>query len=282
MQATIRYIKEELKSSHTPDEISEYIKLIFSFIRNYNLTDLILKHEEKLTDAEFKNVCSIISRIKSSEPIQYILGQTEFCGLLIKLNHSVLIPRPETEELVQWIFSGAKTPPERILDLGTGSGCIALALKKFFPASNVAGCDISDDALTVARKNALANHLNIRFFNADILDWENYPGWEEADLIVSNPPYVTHREKSSMKNNVMDFEPHMALFVPDEDPLLFYRRITEFSETWLSKGGKLYVEINEQFGHEVVNMLNSAGFRAVEIHKDMQGKVRMVCGIRGS
>jgi len=280
MQATLQYIRKELQELYSPGEINEFIKLIFFSLREYSFTDLILKRDEKLTPAESERVCEIVTRIKTSEPIQYILGQSEFSGLLLKVNPAVLIPRPETEELVQWIISSQKTVPSRVLDIGTGSGCIALGLKKAFAGSSVSACDISEEALVVARENAFINQLDIKFFSADILNWENYSGWGETELIVSNPPYVTIRDKSCMKKNVTDFEPHQALFAPDNDPLKFYRQIARFSSKWLTENGVLYFEINEQYGHQVVEILYSAGFATVEIRKDMQGKERMIKGIR--
>jgi release factor glutamine methyltransferase len=279
MQTTIRYIKEELMNYYTRDETSEFIKLIFYVLKGYSLTDLVLKQEDTLPAQDFQKVYSIVKRLQSYEPVQFILGQTEFCGLIIKLNQAVLIPRPETEELVLWIHSRIKMPPFRILDMGTGSGCIALALKKYYPDSNVSGCDNSEDALMVAKENARFNYLNVNFFCADILNWENYKSWGKTDMIVSNPPYVTESEKIGMNQNVIGFEPHHALFVPDKDPLVYYRRIAEFSREWLTIGGKVFFEINERFGMDVVKMLESKGFGGIEIHEDIHGKHRMVCGI---
>ncbi len=276
MRATIQYIRKELQNYHTPSEINGLIRLIFFDLRGYSSTDLILKQEEKLTPSETERVSRVVSRLKTDEPVQYILGYTEFYGLTLNVNPSVLIPRPETEELVDWIVTDHQSPPGKILDIGTGSGCIALALKKSFGTAEVIACDISSGALQIARHNASINHLDIRFLKADILLWESFADWEPTSLMVSNPPYVTRKEMNLMKKNVLEFEPHQALFVPDEDPLLFYRRIAGFATKWLLPQGKLFLEINEHFGREVVELLGSSGFRDIEIRKDMQGKDRMV------
>jgi release factor glutamine methyltransferase len=252
------------------------IKLIFWEIRGYSLTDIYLKQEEQLAKEEREKVYLMVSRLKNSEPVQYVLGRMEFYGLALRLSTDVLIPRPETEEMVQWIISAQKTLPGVILDIGTGSGCIALALKRAFLNSSVLGCDISEKAIKIARQNSILNLLDVQFFVSDILDWREFRNWIKADIIVSNPPYVTEVEKIHLRKNVINFEPHFALFVPDSDPLLYYRHIAEFSGVWLNKGGQLYFEINELYGYDVVKMLESMNFSKIELHKDFRGKDRMV------
>lgn len=282
MQATIQYIRRELSSSHSEEEIRELVKQIFRAIRGYTLTDLYLRQEENLDPGERQRVQEMVLRLKNLEPVQYVLGSTAFYGLSLQVNPHVLIPRPETEELVHWIITEQLASPCSVYDLCTGSGCIALAIKKAFPMAKVSGIDLSPGALQTARQNAVFNQLEVTFENRNVLSWETYTGWSHADLIISNPPYVTEGEKKLMKRNVLDFEPHLALFVPDEDPLLFYRRIAVFARLWLKPEGRLYFEINEQFGNAVASLLEELEFSAIEIRRDLQGKERMVRAIQKS
>jgi release factor glutamine methyltransferase len=276
MQATIQYIRKELQETHSENEIKELIKLIFWEIRGYSFTDIYLKQEELLTTEEKNRVCQMVSRLKKSEPVQYVLGRMEFCGMILHVDSNVLIPRPETEEMVQWIISEQRSLPGVIMDIGTGSGCIALALKKAFLSSSVLGCDISEKAIHIARENSLLNHLDAHFFASDILHWKDYRNWIKTDIIVSNPPYIQEVEKIHLRKNVIDFEPYLALFVPDNDPLLYYRHIAEFCGVWLNKGGQLYFEINELYGNDLVKMLEFMKFSRIEIRKDFRGKNRIV------
>jgi len=217
----------------------------------------------------------IVSEIHTGKPIQYILGFTEFFGLKITLNESVLIPRPETEELVYHIIRSPGSP-KRIMDLGTGSGCLALALKKNDLTARVSALDNSAAALELARSNARDNQLEIEFRQTDLLA-EPPPLLEQSfDLIVSNPPYVREGEKALMEKNVLEFEPHEALFVPDEDPLIFYRAIASFSQRNLLEGGELWVEINEALGDKTATLFMQAGFRHLEIIKDIHHKDRFI------
>jgi release factor glutamine methyltransferase len=277
MQPTIQYIRNELQPFYPKNEIEGFIKLIFSHLKNYSLTDLVLKREEKLDTEDFSAIREMVERLKLNEPIHYIIGTTEFYGLRLNVNPSVLIPRPETEELVDWIVK-SETAVNSVLDIGTGSGCIALTLKKILAETTVRGCDISDEALNVARSNAALNNLEVGFFMADILQWSAIKWPSKFDLIVSNPPYVTDDERHVMNVNVTGYEPHKALFVPDDNPLKFYSPIVQFASEWLNCNGKLYFEINEMFGKQVAGLLQSNGFTHVEIKKDLQGKERMVRG----
>lgn len=276
MQSTIQYIRNELQFTHSGEEIRDLIKLIFWDLGEYSYTDIILKAEESLTVEEKQRVRDVVERLKEGEPVQYILQRAEFCGMTLKVSSGVLIPRPETEEMVQWLIDTSRKSPAKILDIGTGSGCIALALKNAFPSAEVSGCDISNEALFIARENAFLNRMKVHFFIADILNWKDSQNWEKSDLIVSNPPYITLVEKKCMIRNVLDFEPHVALFVPDQDPLLFYRNIAEFSMVWLMPGGRLVFEINELYGPEVVRLLESKGFSGIEPKADLRGKDRMI------
>ncbi len=278
MKATIRYIREELKGVFPLTGITAISGMILNALRGYSLTDMVVKEEEILTVRETDRVKEIVARLSHHEPIQYILGYTQFWGIPIRVNPSVLIPRPETEELVDWIVREEMAGPLRITDIGTGSGCIALALKKAFPLSEVEGCDFSKEALSLARENAKANNLQLTFFQADILNWEKSASWNFADIIVSNPPYVTPGEKELMQPNVIRYEPQTALFVPEDDPLVYYRKILELARNQLNSGGKVYLEINEHFGKEMEILLTGSGFGQVEIRNDLQGKQRMARG----
>jgi release factor glutamine methyltransferase len=203
------------------------------------------------------------------------LGETEFFGLRLKVAPGVLIPRPETEELVQWIIDLVKPADPSILDIGTGSGCIALALKNELKNAQVSAVDFAEHALEIARKNVRMNQLEVEFIKADILNWQNY-NWELFDVIVSNPPYVREQEKKAMQPNVLKFEPEKALFVSDDKPLVFYREIARFAQKYLKDEGELFFEINENLGEETVELLQGENFSDVELKKDLHGKMRML------
>lgn len=275
MQATIQYIRNELNGLYPKDEIEGFIKFIFNHLKDFSLTDMILRRNEKINPDEFKTIENIVTRLKKFEPIHYIIGMSEFRGLRIKVTPQVLIPRPETEELTEWIIR-EEPVPGRILDIGTGSGCIALSLKKAFPEAEVAGCDISDGALSVAIENARNNKLKVRFFKADVLDPRFLENDNDYDLIVSNPPYVTQNESSIMQLNILDHEPHSAIFVTDNEPLIFYEVIARYAIVSLNPGGRLYLEINEKFGSQVLELLQNSGFDSLALKNDLQGKNRMV------
>jgi release factor glutamine methyltransferase len=244
------------------------------------------ENELNLTQQEEAN--NILTQLKTGKPLQYVLGYTEFYGLKFLVNAATLIPRPETEELVQWALesvAGGGLPGSRaggelsgsglnVLDIGTGSGCIAISLKKNLPAAQVSAIDISADALQTAKQNAKLNEVDINFIEADILT--SPPVTRTSQLIISNPPYVTLDDKKRMHTNVTDFEPHTALFVPEDDPLIFYKAIADFAVANLAKGGLLFLEINESLGKETVELLESKGFTNVELRQDMSGRNRMV------
>ena len=235
----------------------------------------------ELTPEEQSSFYQAVDRLRNHEPIQYILGETEFFGMPIIVNKQVLIPRPETEELVSWIIDDVDKKETTILDIGTGSGCIAISLAKKLNNAVVSAIDISNKAIEVAKKNALINNVNVEYSSVDVLNFEDklvlQDKWKSKfDIIVSNPPYVRMQEKKLMQLNVIDHEPDIALFVEDDDPLLFYRRISELSRQYLKHNGTLYLEINEYLGVEMEKMLNEAGFKHVELKKDMFGKNRMI------
>lgn len=275
MKATIQYINSELAGLYPVSEIEGFTRIIFEAVYGWSFTEQVVKRHEKISVTNLNKIEAIILRLKKYEPIQYILEQTEFYGLKLKVNPSVLIPRPETEELVQWITKCNIPGNSIILDIGTGSGCIALALKNQLNAE-VFGVDISENALEVARQNALKNNLEVDFFQADILKW-NELEWKNFDIVVSNPPYIRESEKLQMHSNVLSFEPQNALFVTDTDPLIFYKSIAAFAKKHLTKSGMLFFEINENMSLEMNKMLVEFCFNDIEVRKDINGKNRMVC-----
>lgn len=227
---------------------------------------------------------SIVERLNQNEPVQHIIGSTEFCGLTFRVSSSVLIPRPETEELVQLVTRDYAEPDEKpsILDIGTGSGCIAIVLARFLPHANVHAWDVSEEALNVARENARQLMADVHFAQQDMLN-VSFPlpdAPEQFDCIVSNPPYVTYSEADQMRPNVLRFEPHEALFVEDKDPLLFYKAIADFGRHHLKPQGRCYVEINEHFGAETKQVFEERGYTGVELLRDIHGKDRFVRAIR--
>ena len=264
-------VKSELKGIYPITEIDSFIYIIFENLLNYSRTQLIIDQERIIESKILEKINSIVSELKTCKPIQYIIGKTEFYNLLFFANAGVLIPRPETEELVQWVISENKNSFYKILDIGSGSGCISVSLAKNMPGST----DISKDALELTRKNSKLNHVELQILQFDILKNTNSLN-EKFDIIISNPPYVTEAEKEKMHRNVLEFEPHLALFVPDTDPLLFYRHIADFALTHLNKNGKIYLEINEQFGKDISKLLEEKKFREICIKKDLNGKDRMI------
>jgi release factor glutamine methyltransferase len=274
MQATIRFIAEELGTFYPPGEVDSFIRLIAESVWGLGYSDLVLKQFRPVNPEENDRILEIVARLKNHEPIQYVLGETEFYGNRFKVSPAVLIPRPETEELVDWILKSEIKPEAKILDIGTGSGCIAISLKKGNPDFEVTAMDISEEALLVANENAALNRSEIKFFRYDILSSEPLPR-QVWDVIVSNPPYVTESEQQIMNTNVLEFEPKLALFVPDADSLIFYKAIIRFAGIHLNEGGFLFLEINEKFGAEMATLLTRSGYK-VELKKDINGRDRMV------
>jgi release factor glutamine methyltransferase len=276
MQASINDIRKELNGLYPAEEIESFIRIIFRKLKQYTLTDFVLKQDEVLPEKEKDQIKQIAARLKKREPIQYILGETEFYGLPFRVKPGVLIPRPETEELVDWALKSRKKDALRILDVGTGSGCIPISLKKHWPKAHVMACDISEEALEIARMNAGLNQTEIAFFHLNILNPLLPDSFPKIDLLISNPPYVTESEKAAMNDNVLKYEPARALFVPDHDPLLFYRALAIFGKNHLSHGGHIFWEINEAYGEECRDLLKENGYSYVRLKKDLQGKDRMI------
>jgi release factor glutamine methyltransferase len=268
-------ISSELTGIYPPEEIGAFKQIILTHLLHVTPAYLLLHSDSKVPNSVQIELNLIIQRLKQSEPLQYILGETEFYGRNFTVTPSVLIPRPETEELVEWVIKDNQHFTGKILDIGTGSGCIAISLALQIPLAQVFALDISVNALKVARYNANSLNAQVHFIEADILNYEHITP-TSFDIIVSNPPYVCNNEKTVMQANVLDYEPHIALFVEDEDPLLFYRNIAHFAVKSLTPGGKLYCEINEAFGAETVELFAGIGLSQIELHIDINGKNRMI------
>lgn len=276
MHATIQYIQKELNGYYSETEIQGFIRLIMDHVCGWNYTEMVLRKNEKLNRSQIDEIKIIVGRLKKYEPVQYIVGETEFFGLKIKVNPAVLIPRPETEELVQWVLDAKMPETSEILDIGTGSGCIALALKSHMKKAKVSAIDISPEAIKVARENARLNKLDVTFIQADILNYKDITS-EKYDAIVCNPPYIRESEKVDMQPNVLRFEPHNALFVPNNNPLLFYRKVMDFAHYNLKPNGMLFFEMNENLGNDMKQLAEDNGFVRVKIKRDIHKKQRMLC-----
>lgn len=277
MKRITSIIREELSQCYSTDEIAALTRIIAIELLGVSQMAFYLKDDIPLTAEQETQLQNAIERLKKQEPIQYILGYSDFCGLRFKVTPATLIPRPETSELVEWIASEANGN-ESILDIGTGSGCIAVSLAHKLPQSKVTAWDISNDALAVAAENSKANGCAVAFEEVDILAYK--PRGEQFDIIVSNPPYIKENEKPAMHSNVLDWEPHTALFVPDSDPLLFYRAIAEKGMQILKPGGRLYFEINRAHGKETMEMLVSLGYTEIELRKDFAENDRMIRAVK--
>jgi release factor glutamine methyltransferase len=288
----------ELQTIQDVSEIESFFFILTEYVHNLKRIDFSLNPDFEITESYFNKWKNIISELKTEKPIQYITGEAWFYGLRFEVNEDTLIPRPETEELVEWIVESQKSKVESqkskvenlkiqksnnltILDIGTGSGCIPIALKKEIPNANVSAIDVSEKALEMARKNALDNQVEVNFIHQDILQSSNLQIFKSPnllfDIIVSNPPYVRNLEKHEIKKNVLDYEPHLALFVDDSDALLFYRKIAQLALKSLATNGKLFFEINQYLAKETVELLRQLGFKNIELRKDFMGNDRMIC-----
>ena len=273
---------QELTSLYDVGEAESFFYRILEARHLLKRIDIALQPELALTVAELEDWNLILEQLKKEIPIQYLLGSTHFYGLEFEVNSNVLIPRPETEELVEWIIESQQLAigdkKVRILDIGTGSGCVAIALAKNLPNAQVFAFDVSEQALATAQKNAELNQVAIKFIHQSILETEDLG--QQFDIIVSNPPYVRHLEKQEIKKNVLDNEPHLALFVADDDALIFYRKIAELAQKNLNPQGQLYFEINQYLGQETLDLLQEMGFKNTELRKDIYGNDRMIqCAI---
>lgn len=281
MRQLIETIGVALSGRYTNrEELNTIIRAICCDILNISTTIFFLKEEITLPIEQRERLADVISRLQQGEPLQYIEGKAPFCGMDFLVTPATLIPRPETAELVDWIARNFTTKEPHILDLGTGSGCIAIALSKCLPKAFIDACDISLEALEIAKRNGEKNDARVSFFQHDMLDLAT-PLPHSYDILVSNPPYIKQSEASDMEPHVTQWEPHTALFVPDDDALRFYRAIAEIGRTdALVPGGSIYVEINQALGQETAELFESYGYKEVELRKDIYGNDRMIKGVK--
>lgn len=279
MHPVYHEIKKMLAGYYPDAEASALAKMLLVEVLHFSTLELFGGKDKEVFKKDLDVLYEMSRRLQNQEPIQYIIGRETFCDMPFVVNRHVLIPRPETQDLVEWIAEEAQqTNPCRLLDMGTGSGCIAISLAKKLPHAQVEAWDISEEALQVARQNALNNQVKVDFHQQDILSAS--PGIAEWNVIVSNPPYITNKEKAEMEANVLNWEPHTALFVPDHDPLLFYRRIAQLGMNMLVNGGALYFEINRAYGTETIAMLQALGYENIIIRKDRFNNERMIKATR--
>lgn len=280
MQRAIEHIKTELNGLYPETEIRSFTNMMISAITGFSRTEIIVNKNTKFSEEQVVLLQTFIEKLKKNIPIQYVLGKSYFMDLQFQVNDAVLIPRPETEELVEWISNSIPADSKfSVLDIGTGSGCIAISIKSIFDNVDVTAYDISEKALTVAAKNAELNNLKVYFEQFDILNWKDTA--QSWDVIVSNPPYIPEKEKSEILANVLENEPHLALFVPDNDPLVFYRKIAQFAQKYLSESGWLFFEIHRDWGLQTVDLLLDMDFVDVELRKDLSGNDRMIKAKKG-
>lgn len=273
-----KYYCELLCSLYEKDEANAMILILFKYYFNIDRVRMVLEPDLRLSESEMLKIHFAVKDLLRNKPIQYVTGETEFCDLKFKVNENVLIPRPETAEMISKIVNSQQSTVNNhcsIIDIGTGSGCIAISLAKMISNSNVYALDISEEALKIAKENAFNNNVNVSFIHDDILNLKNNIE-TKFDIIVSNPPYVRELEKAEMHNNVLKWEPHNALFVSDNDPLIFYRNILEFAKTHLKDNGEVWFEINEYLGKEMIDLCHESGFSDVKIHKDFRDRDRVV------
>jgi release factor glutamine methyltransferase len=278
LKGLLQHFTIQLRDIYDAEEAASIFYIVAGHTSGFSRADVLLKGTEELLAPDETACLKALAELKTGKPVQYVLGETVFYGLPFKVNPSVLIPRPETEELVEWVMEScaladATGSALRMMDIGTGSGCIAISLKKNLALAEVFAMDVAEAAIETASANAALNEVAIHFIKADIRE---YTSPEKFDVIVSNPPYITLKEKEQMHDNVLAHEPHLALFVPNENPLVFYEAIADFAWATLSDMGLLFFEINEHLGKETVELLTAKSFSNIELRKDMQGKDRMI------
>lgn len=279
MHPIFHEIKRILQRNYSESEAMALAKLLLVEVFGFSTLELYGGKDKVISEKDRGLLADILLRLQQNEPIQYIIGVETFCGLSFEVDKNVLIPRPETQELVEWIVADYHAKSHcKVLDVGTGSGCIAISLAKKMHEPIVEAWDVSDEALRVAMKNALKNQVEVLFSNRDVLTV--IPQNAYLDILVSNPPYIMEEERKEMEPNVLEWEPELALFVDDNDPLLFYRKIAELGRTLLKPGGSLYFEINRAYGPETVEMLEAKGYVDIELRKDIAGNDRMVKATR--
>lgn len=270
---------QDLAELYGVEEAGSIAWLVIGFVCRINRTQYLNNKNNILSEEELATFYNMLSDLRKGVPVQYLIGETEFYGSVFKVNPAVLIPRPETEELVDWVLKDLKADkPAReglkLLDIGTGSGCIPITIKKYLPGLKVSAVDVSCEALAVAKENAQLNDTEVKFIQDDMLN--PVAEWNKFSVITSNPPYVTLAEKMQMHVNVLNYEPHLALFVPQDDPLIFYKAIARFADHHLEAGGLLYLEINENLGQETISLLKASGFKDIELRQDLRDRDRMI------
>jgi release factor glutamine methyltransferase len=271
------YIKDELSGNHPTEEVQSIAYIMLEEILSISRTELLSNLQRALDASHTDKIKDIVSELKEEKPIQYVLGKSYFYDCPILVRPGVLIPRPETEELVHWIVQETGGKKVTIMDIGTGSGCIAISLAKNLEFASLFATDKSELSLKTAQQNATLNQQNISFIQHDLLSTNASQGLPLVDIIVSNPPYVLESEKAQMRRNILEYEPHEALFVPDDDPLIFYRAILEIAKTRLiPEKGLIYFEINEQLGDKLKDLLEEYNFINIELKRDLHGKERMI------
>jgi release factor glutamine methyltransferase len=281
INSAYHHLKNNLIKIYDAKEAANVAELVIERISGFKKTGRILNKQQVLNNEQQNILQHYLHELMNDKPVQYVLHEAWFAGMKFFVDESVLIPRPETEELVEWIVQDANINLRfTILDIGTGSGCIAIALKKKINNTDVFALDVSELALKTATLNAQENNVHVNFFKADILQKEININLPLFDIIVSNPPYITKKESAAMHSNVVVYEPHLALFVPDENPLLFYDAISNFALSHLKPNGSLYFEIHENLGDEILTRLQKKSFHSIEIKKDLQQKNRMVKAVR--
>ena len=275
LQAVTTYFKQQLETVLDANELKMTYRIMMAHYFEFSATDLVIKRDYRFTESELVKVIHCVKRLQKKEPLAQIIGETEFFGLRFLVNQHTLIPRPETEELVDWVITDNANSHSSILEIGTGSGCIPISLKKQLPNAKTTAIDISAEALVIANKNAVLNNVDVDFQLTNVLTAQ-FDKTQQWDIIVSNPPYIAQKEFDSMDKNVTDYEPHLALFVSDNDPLIFYRKIAELGLQHLSARGKIYVEINQYLGKETIALFESFGYLNVELRQDINGNDRMI------
>jgi release factor glutamine methyltransferase len=283
LESVLKYFQEKLRGTFTDRESRMIAKSVITQRLNLDGTLIFPPRNMTVSESDLLHFRSVIKRLQAGEPAQYVVGSTFFYNIELMCDERALIPRPETEELVDWIVRDAYFKDHlSILDIGTGSGCIALSLKKEFPEARVEAVDFSEDALNLARENAELNDLMVKFSQQDARNSEMITASKTYTIIVSNPPYIPEVDKLKMANHVVDYEPNLALFVSNDDPLIFYRQIAMFALKKLDLNGALYFELNEDLAQETVELLKGLGFNSVELREDLQGKLRMLKATRNN
>ncbi len=282
IRSIISFFYSELQHRYSRSEINRLVEMVFEAYHGYTRTELLKRVDETVNESDLLRYNFAVKDLKNGKPVQYVIGKAWFFDLTLMVNEHVLIPRPETEELVQWIADDYRhvNDPIAIVDAGTGSGCIPIALARKLPRAKVSAFDVSAGALQVAAHNAMTANTVVQFFSADMLDETTWAVIPQCDVLVSNPPYIRRSEAAAMDEHVTAYEPHLALFVPDEDALLFYKALAQLGKNVLKPGGVLYVEINEALGEPVVKLFEQSGYKAIELRNDLSGKQRMVKACR--